>query len=51
MLLCLDLELKLNAMSWATSDLYLLQSIGFNDVWIIRGAINICINVAKHKIN
>jgi hypothetical protein len=40
-LMCRDLELEPNSMSWAKSVMILLQSLGFNEIWINQGVGNI----------
>ena len=47
-----DIEIKPNAMSWAKSVMYLLQSLGFNEVWINQGVgdVDIFLNLVKQRL-
>ena len=50
--MCTDVEIKPNAMSWAKSVMYLLQSLGFNEVWINQcvGDVDIFLNLVKQRL-
>ena len=50
--MCTDIEIKPNAMSWAKSVMYLLQSLGFNEVWINQGVgdVDIFLNLVKQRL-
>ena len=47
-----DIEIKPNTMSWAKSVMYLLQSLGFNEVWINQGVgdVDIFLNLVKQRL-
>mgnify|MGYP007133525235 CR=1 FL=1 len=51
--MCRDLAIKTNSTSWAKSVRHLLQSIGFNNVWInqVFGNANLFILILKERLN
>ena len=51
--MCRDLAIKPNSTSWAKSVRHLLQSIGFNNVWInqVFGNVNLFIHILKERFN
>ena len=50
---CKDLAIKPNSTSWAKSVRHLLQSIGFNNVWMNQGVgnVNWFIRILKERLN
>ena len=51
--MCRDLAIKPNNTSWAKSVWHLLQSIGFNNVWMNQGVgnVNLFIHILKERLN
>ena len=51
--MCRDLAIKPNSTSWAKSVRHLLQSIGFNNVWMNQGVgnVNLFIRMLKERLN
>ena len=51
--MCRDLAIKPNSTSWAKSVKHLLQSIGFNNVWMNQGVgnVNLFIRMLKERLN
>ena len=51
--MCRDLAIKTNSTSWAKSVRHLLQSIGFNNVWInqVFVNVNLFIRILKERLN
>ena len=51
--MCRDLAIKPNSTPWAKSVRHLLQSIGFNNVWInqVFRNVNLFIHILKERLN
>jgi len=49
--MCRDLAIKPNSTSWAKSVRHLLQSIGFNNVWMNQGVRNQRVRVPQQLYN
>ena len=51
--MCRDLAMKPNSTSWAKSVIQVLQSIGFNNVWMNQGVgnVNLFIRILNERLN